>query len=191
MSEPNGHEILPPIPVAEPMPTPSPTYYGQLATTLVGSLDQFTAAIPDFGNPQQVSMEFVQRKRYIRPQFIADAISALLVSPELQSLRLVNLAEVMDDKQFVDAFLPLLRHLEAATKGLKFIVAMRNARLGEAAQQTYGLARELDRNKAASTISAHVENMKRSYYARRKSDSETARRKKGGTATTNIQQQLQ
>lgn len=176
-----------------PLPTPSPTYYGQLAATLIASIDQFTAAVPDFDNSQQVSKEFVARKRNLPPQFVNDAVSALIVSPELQAIRSLNAAEVLDDKQYVDAFAPLERHLEGALKGVRFAIGIRYARLGAGAQQIYAFAKTIARDRSTTALDVHVERMKRSRTPgrRRKSDGEdvAGAKKKGGAADKTQQQQ--
>jgi len=155
-------KLEPDGPAPEPMPTPSPTFYSQLAADLIASLDGFTAAVPDFDNPLRLSASFIQSKRRVPKAFVVDAIAALLVSGELQGLKISNTAEVLDDQQYIDAFVPLARHLETALKGLNFTIQAREARLAANAQKIFTTAKALAQDREGTTIGVHVENMKRS-----------------------------
>ena len=163
-----------------PMVSPSPTFYSELAQTLITAIDQFTAAIPDFDNPI-VSDEFADRKRHIRPEFITEALSALLVHTELQNMKQLNAVEALDDKQYIDAFVPLARHMQSALRGLRSTIRARKARLGGNAQVIYSVAKAFTRDRKTSSLGEHVGNMKRSLGT-------TSRRKRvaapagGGTA---------
>ena len=155
-------KLEPDGPAPEPMATPSPTFYSQLAADLIASLDGFTAAVPDFDNPLRLSIAFVKAKRRLPKAFVIDAVAALLVSGELQGLRISNTAEVLDDQQYIDAFVPLARHLDTALKGLNFSIQAREARLAANAQKIYTTAKALAQDREGTTIGVHVENMKRS-----------------------------
>jgi hypothetical protein len=163
-----------------PMVSPSPTFYSELAQSLITAIDQFTAAIPEFDNPI-VSDEFVVRKRGIREAFVTEAVSALLVHTELQNMKQLNAVEALDDKQYIDAFVPLVRHLQSALRGLRSTIKARKARLAGNAQLIYTVAKAFTRDRKASSLVEHVGNMKRSLAT-------TPRRKRvaapagGGTA---------
>lgn len=164
------------------------TAYRELAAALIAALDQFRAAVPDFGTAHHVSKEFIDRKKRIPAKFVVDAVSALLVNDDLQSIPLLKRDEVLDDQQYVENLAPVLRHLGATWKGLKFNIDAREARLAAASQQIYGVARSLASDRDAAAITAHVENMKRSRYPRRrrKADGEGEEAaKQEGTGTGN------
>ncbi len=55
-----------PAPQATPLVTPSPTLYGELASALSASLDQFAASVPGFDD-ETVTRDFVRRKKRISP----------------------------------------------------------------------------------------------------------------------------
>jgi hypothetical protein len=142
-------------------PTPKPSVYAQLAAMLIASLNQFMAAIPEFNNPQGVSKDFVKRKRRVPPPFVDNAVSALVVEQELQGIPQLRPDQVLDDREYLDTLKPVLRHMITAVKGLKFTIDVREARLAASAQQIYGIARSLAADRDATSIAAHVDNMKK------------------------------
>lgn len=182
MQETPSNDRTPATTALEPVPmvSPSPTFYSELAQTLITAIDQFTAAIPEFDNPI-VSDEFVLRKRSIRPEFVTEAVSALLVHTELQNMKQLNAVEALDDKQYIDAFVPLARHMQSALRGLRSTIKARKARLAGNAQLIYSVAKAFTRDRKTSSLGEHVGNMKRSLAtpSRRKQVAEPAG---GGTA---------
>ena len=173
----------------EPMPTPSPTFYSQLAANLIAALDQVTAAVPNFEDGV-TTKDFVSKKRRVPPAFIVDAISALKVNGDLHNVKALNVLEAMDDSQYVEAFEPVIRHLQAALAGLEFSVAGRKARLAATAQKIYAISKALvrDRENTSVGIAVHVNNMKRSLRpSRRRKGDEPG--KEGDTVKTDVPQQ--
>jgi hypothetical protein len=162
MPEKPTKDQTPEITAIEPVPmvSPSPTFYSELATTLITAIDQFTSSVPDFNNPI-VTEDFVTKKRRIRPEFVTEAVSALLVHSELHNIKQLNAVEALDDKQYVDAFIPLARHIKGALKGLGFSISARQARLAGNAQLIYSVAKAIARDRN-TTLGVHVDDMKRS-----------------------------
>jgi hypothetical protein len=148
-----------PVP-AQPVPlvTPSPTLYGELATGLITDLDQFSANVPGFDD-ETVTTDFVRRKQRISPEFINRAVGALFGDGELLAVKSLNAAEAMDDKQYIDAMLPVEQKLLVVYRRLRFTIRIRQARLARTAQQIYGIAKELARDRDTSTINLHVQDM--------------------------------
>jgi len=138
--------------------TPSPTLYGELARDLMADLDRFSANVPGF-NDETVKPEFVRRKRRIPRPFVQRAVGALFGSNELLAVEVLDAAETMDDQQYLDAMKPVEQKLFAVYKRVRFTNQVREARLARKAQQIYGVAKELARDRETSTIKVHVDEM--------------------------------
>jgi hypothetical protein len=124
----------------------------------MGDLDRFTANVPGFDD-ETVTREFVRRKRRIPRAFVHRAVGALFGSSELHAVEVLDMAETMDDKQYIDAMQPVEQKLFGVWKRLRFTIQVREARLARKAQQIYGVARELARDRETSTIKLHVDEM--------------------------------
>jgi len=161
-------EVPSPVPATQPVPlvTPSPTLYGELAAGLSADLDQFTASVPGFDD-ETVSPEFVRRKQRIGAPFVNKAVGALFGNNELLAIKPLDAAETMDDKQYVDAMSPLVQKLGTVYKRLRFTVQVREARLTRKAQQIYGVAKELARDRETSVIRIQVDEMAKALKAGR------------------------
>lgn len=159
--KPNPAEPDVPVP-AQPIPlvTPSPTLYGELASKLGADLDQFAANVPGFDD-ETMTKEFVRRKQRVKPDFVNRAVGALFGSNELLDVKALNTSEAMDDKQYVDAMAPVAQKMGAVYKRLRFTVRMREARLARTAQQIFGIAKELARDRDTSTLRSHIDDMAR------------------------------
>jgi len=153
-------EVTPP---ADPASTPSPTqtHYQQVAEQVIGALDAFTGAIPDFDSAHDLTKVFIRSKRNIPARFVSTAVGSLLVSPELQSVKQLDVNGSHDNTQYVDAFTPVLNALGTVFKGLQFTIDIRKARLATEAQKIYKVAQGLAQDRNGATVGAHVENMKR------------------------------
>ena len=150
------------------LPSPTPTFYSERAKELIAAIDRLTEGVPDFDAPQ-VSKEFVNRKRQIPPEFISHALSALKVDAELHGVPALNAGQVFARKQYVEAFHPVIRHLEATLAGVRFSVAAAEAQLAGHAQQIYGIAKALTRDRETPTqLTMHVEHMQRALRAARR-----------------------
>jgi hypothetical protein len=171
-----------PDPIPAPLPTSSPTFYSEMAMALIAAVDRLTESVPEFAAPV-VAANVVERKRRVPSDFVAKAVNALLVNSELQTLKALNAAQIVDDKQFVDAFEPLAAHLSTALNGLKRVIVARKARLTASAQQIYAFGKALAREREAAPIVEHVENMKRTLrrVRRKKVDGAEAVRKEETT----------
>jgi hypothetical protein len=156
-------------PAEEPPPSsfPPPTFYAELAAAVISALDQFNAAMPPL-DPLTVSEKFIRRKRRVPAPFVTDAVGALLVESELQNVRTLNAAQLVDDKLCIEAFTPLLRRLKAAEKVVRLMVHAREARAAAGAQQIYAVAKAFASDREATSLGVHVGNMKRSLRGTRR-----------------------
>lgn len=167
-----------------PIPTPSPTLYSEMAAALIAAVDRLIESVPEFGAPVLASA-VVERKRRVPPRFVASAVNAVTVSSELHTVKALNAAQTIDDKQFVDAFEPLAAHLATALKGLRRVILARKARLNASAQQIYAFSKALAREREAAPIGDHVDEMKRTLRPSRtrKTGEPVDQARKEGTAT--------
>ena len=162
-------EVPAPVPVPQPVPlvTPSPTLYGELAAGLIADLDRFCASVPGFDD-ETVTLDFVRRKKRVSKVFVTKAVGALFGNNELLEIKPLDAAETMDDKQYVDAMAPLVQKLGSVFKRLGFTVDVREARLTRKAQQIYGVAKELARDREATEIKTQVDEMAKARKIRAK-----------------------
>ena len=161
----NESEVPAPQPV--PLVTPSPTLYGELAAGLIAALDQFTASVPGFDD-ETVTVAFVRRKKRLSKAFVNKAVGALFGNNELLAIKPLDAAEAMDDKQYVDAMFPVVQKLGTVFKRLGFTVDVREARLTRKAQQIYGVAKELARDREATPLNNQVDEMAKTRQRRAK-----------------------
>lgn len=159
---------------AEPpvIPTPTVTHYQQVANELSAAMQTFKSAIPGYESAHSLTKNVVEQKRRIPEAFVKKAVAALLMSPELQTVRQLDAAESLDDAQFIDALAPVLQQLGTLYDGLKFTIDARKARLAANAQQIYAISRGLAQTRAGADLTGHVEEMKRARrsHPRRRTD---------------------
>jgi hypothetical protein len=187
-AEPAKPQLLAVSPFPEPPPAPSTTRYSELANTLLAALDQFSAAMPQLGETA-VTRAFVRRKRAVPAEFRDGALGAVLIHPELQGIKALDLTQSMDDRQHNEAMRPVARRLEALHKSLDFEIDARDARVAATAQQIYGVARAFVRDRENATLGIHVANLQRALRAARRPARKAVAESpapagKEGTATT-------
>ena len=156
-----GDPTSTPSPTPPPVATPTVTHYQEVALTLIGALDAFSVAIPDFQNSTPATKDFVKRKRGIPARFVTAAVGSLQLSPELQAVRQLSAAASQDDAQFIEALTPVLMQLGVVFKGLQSTINVRKARLASGAQKIYAVAKGLAQDADGTAVAAHVENMRR------------------------------
>jgi hypothetical protein len=174
-----------------PVPTPSSIVYADIAAPLQSALEQFNAALPPLDNPS-MTKEFITRKRRVPAPLVTHAVSAILVEPELQNMKSLNIPQMLDDKQCLDVFIPLERNMDAAHKALIMEIQAREARLAGNSQQIYAVSKALARDRDATTLGVHVVNMKRAMKGprrRRTGGDEPEAPEKEATTTSKSSQQ--
>lgn len=150
------------------LPSPTPTYYSELAKTLIAMIDQvLRAATPDFETPT-LSPKYVARKLRVPPDLISHAFGALLVHPELKNVDALDAATALRRKQYIDAFIPVIKHMDATLKAMRFNVDANQALIAASAEQIYGVAKALARDRETASLSVFVGNMKRALRAARR-----------------------
>lgn len=159
-----------------PRVSPSTTAFAELANTLIAAITRVSAAVPVFDD-SRVSRDFVERKLRVPAPFVIEAVAALIAESELRGVNALNSDRILLRQQYIDAFYPLLRHMEVAAKELRFRIEAQEALLASDAQQIYGVGKALAQDRSTnSMLKVYVRNMSRALRAARR-----PRRKGAGT----------
>lgn len=147
----------------EPQPAPSPTvtYYQQLAAQLNALLETVRAGVPTLETVTPEAKAFIRRKRGVEQSFIAAAVGSLTLAEDLQGLGDLSTEETTDDAQFIDGLTPLMMNAVLLAQQLQLTIRARRARLATKAQKIYAFARAQALDRDAAKILPHLENMKR------------------------------
>jgi hypothetical protein len=154
---PDGTPSPPPV---QP-PSPTITYYQQLATQFMADFDQVAQIIPKLESDQVVTAEFVRSYQSVPIEFLSTTTSAVEQTPEFQNINKLDIAMARDTLQLLDAFRPVLDKVSAFTKNLQFTLMSRKALLGFETLQVYDIAKGFARDRNNAIIPALVANMKR------------------------------
>ena len=141
--------------------TPTVTHYQQIAANLSKALGELLVLIPNFVQSHPTTKGFVRTHQNVPIEFVATAIAAVDSNPELQGMPGFDVTQARDVLQFVEAFRPLMDKLTAAAKNLKFTIDARRAEINTGALQIYGIAKQVARDPQSTTVSSHVDNLKR------------------------------
>lgn len=142
-------------------PTPTITYYQQLADNFCKALDEIAQIIPKLQATHPATANFVRSHLNIPAPFLATAIAAVEQTPQLQSAGRLDVAAARDTLQFIDAFRPVHDKVTAFARSLKFTMALRKASLAADALQTYSIAKGVARDPGAAAVASLVGNLKR------------------------------
>jgi hypothetical protein len=189
--EPVAAPLLAIAPLPEDTLSPTITVYQERANKLLAALDEFYAAASQMAETT-VSRSFVRKNKAVPAAFKEEAFGALLSHAEMQGIRFLDLTQVMDDRQYIDAMRPVSSKLKTIVKGLDFEISAREAREGGVAQQAYGMAKVVVRDRENATLATHVASMARILRASRRPARKTtpaeipAPAGKEGTTTTNV-----
>jgi hypothetical protein len=139
---------------------PTVTRYEQLVSELSTSLKDLTARIPFFASFDPLLFLSVRAQQRYSKDFVVTAISAVTDSPGL-GFNGINLSEIKDALQYVDAFRPFIDEMTTSLSNLKFTVAMIKAKAVMDALHVYGIAKRAVRNPMNVDAAPHVRNLKR------------------------------
>jgi hypothetical protein len=146
----------------EPVPTPTVTYYQQLAGEFLTELDEIAAIVPKLVEAQQASTaNFVRTHLNVSTEFIATVIAAVEQTPELQGVGRLDVTAARDTLQLIEAFRTVLDKVTAFTSSLQYTMNSRKASLVVDSLQMYDIAKALARDPNNAAIRSHVANMKR------------------------------
>ncbi|HYK00715.1 MAG TPA: hypothetical protein VE974_03105 [Thermoanaerobaculia bacterium] len=141
--------------------------FSELASTLIAAISRVSAAVPAFDDAR-VTKDFIARKLRVPAPFVTEAVSALVVAAELRDMHPGHWDRTLIRRQYIDAFIPLLKHMEVATKKLRFDIDAQQALLAADAQQIYAVTKALARDREATALGVHVGNMRRALRAARR-----------------------
>jgi len=143
------------------LPTPTVTYYQQLADRFTKALDEIAAIIPKLEASHAATAPFVRSHLNVRMEFLATAIAAVEQVPELQGVNKLDVTAARDTLQFIEAFRPVQDKVTAFASSLKFTLASRKASLVADSLQIYSIAKGVARDPGSADAASHVANLKR------------------------------
>ena len=170
-----------PVPTTPTQPIPTRALFAQIAAALMAALDQFMDAVTDFGGAETVTKNLIEKKRRTRPAFVNNAVNALLTDTDLQSVPQLDAEQIRESRELIEELKPALEHMGNVHKALKTTIEAREALLVASAEQIYGIARTLVRDRDSSTLAVHVDNMRKARRStkRRKADDVLEIKKEG------------
>jgi hypothetical protein len=170
-----------PIPTNPTEPIPTRALFAQIVAALMVALDQFMDSVTGFGEAEGVTKSLIRKKRRTPPAFVNHAVSAVLTDTDLQSVPQLDAEQVRESRELIDELKRALEHMGNVHKALKTAIEAREALLVTNAEQIYGIARTLVRDRDSSTLAVHVDNMRKARRAakRRKPDDVLEIKKEG------------
>jgi hypothetical protein len=138
---------------------PSLTAHQLLAAEIMRDLEAVAAKIPYLESPHPSKAAFVRSHGNVPIPFLQTATAAVEQTSELQAVKKLDPAQGHDTLQFAEAFRPVIDHVFALGRRLRFTVASRRARLAFQSLQIYAIAQSMARKDP--NIAAHVANLRR------------------------------
>jgi len=139
------------IPPATP-PTPTITYYQQLADNAVKAIDALAAAMPPLEASHPMTADFVRSHRNVSPSNLAEVVAMVEQNPEILATNKLSPSESRDDLQFAEAFGPVGQKLIAVGKTVVFTVDAKLASLTASSQQVRAVTDALARDPGSSHL---------------------------------------
>jgi hypothetical protein len=164
-------------------PAPTITRYQEIAGNLTVAVKEAFTLIGSFEAPHRATVKFVRGHQSVPNDFIRTVASSVDDTPELQSVKKLDVNEARDTLQFIDAFMPVVDLLNALGRDLKFTIDSRKAKVAADALQIYEIAKGVARDPGSANVASHVANMKRDLNRRRAKQRTTANAPTEETAT--------
>jgi len=156
----SGQPATPEIP-----PTPTTTYFQQVADDFIHDLDRIVAALPALSTAHPTTAKFVRGHQTIPPEFLAAVVAAVEQTPVLQATQKFDTVAGRNALQMLEAFTPLVNRVAALHDALLFTMRSTKAWLGASGLQIYAVSKGLARDPGASvgsaSITSHLAVMKR------------------------------
>ena len=134
----------------------TPTAYALLAAEILQDLDAVAAKIAKLEWPHPSTAKFMRSHVNVPRRFLDTAVGIVHHSPEVQAIGTLDAEEGLDTLQFHDAFRPVADRLAALTKGLRYTMAARKARLAAKALQLYAILKGLARSRSGADFASMV-----------------------------------
>ena len=165
-------------------PTPTITFYQQLADEFMKELDDIAPIIPQLEAAHISTANFVRSHLNVPNEFLATALAAVEQTPALQAVNKLDVLAARDTLQFIEAFRPVLDKVSAFANALKFTIASRKASLAADSLQIYDIAKGLARDPGSAALASVVANLKRDLGRRGRPKTAAALRKAASAVTT-------
>jgi hypothetical protein len=162
-------------------PSPTITYYQQVADTAMKAMNELLAALPPLETSHPATADFVRGHSNVSLPDLAIVVSHVDQQPRLRVANTLDPVRGRDTLQYAEAFEPLAEKLITAGNALRFTVRARVAELTANAQQTGAVAQALARDPASANLHPisqsikHALNKKRSRKKKEATPAETAK----------------
>jgi len=127
-------------------PTPTMTYFQQLADNAVKAIEALAAAMPPLEASHPSTADFVRSHRNVPPSSLAETVAIVEQNPELIATNKMPPVQSRNDLQFAEAFGPVGRKLIAVGETVVFTVDAKLAALTASGQQIRAVTEALARD---------------------------------------------
>ncbi|HEX3583664.1 MAG TPA: hypothetical protein VH087_17990 [Thermoanaerobaculia bacterium] len=155
-------------------PTPTITYYQQLADDAVKAIDALAAAMPPLEASHPSTADFVRSHRNVPPSSLAETVAIVEQNPELVATNKMPPPESRNDLQFAEAFGPVGQKLIAVGETVVFTVNAKLAALTASGQQIRAVTEALSRDPGSAHLIPVAGRLKKLYGKKRGSRKKTA-----------------
>ena len=162
VSEQNATTAEGPGPGTQGSPTPTVTYYQQLALKLDKLLADFTAEIPGYND--ELSADPRKLHRLAKMPFVADMASVVEGNPALNAVEPNYVAQTRDTQQYSEVFRHMMGSLQGVVTRMDLIMRLREVNAGRGANRFYAIARRVSADNPNDTqLAAHMQRLKVTY----------------------------
>jgi hypothetical protein len=146
MSEPEENVELQVIKRDEPNVTM--THYMLIAQRVADVLHRLQDEIPGLREVEDVPRAFIRKKAGVPRRFVREAVGAIQAHKELEILRQYDGGAMLDNQQYVDAFVPVKQLFGVIYRSMIYTLQWKEAQLASSAQKVLKIveAMELDSN---------------------------------------------
>lgn len=133
-------------------PTPTVTHYQQVADQLSKALDDAFAIMPKLESPHPDTAGWVNAHLNVPDKFVEIAVGAVEQTPELQSIKKLDVDAARDTLQFNAAFSPMRLKVAAFEKAMGFTMNSGKANVAADSLQVYYLLKGLARDPGSAHL---------------------------------------
>lgn len=148
-------------------PTPTITYYQQLADDALKAIEALAAAMPPLEASHPTTAGFVRSHRNVSASNIAETVAIVEQNPELVATNKMPPAESRNDLQFAEAFGPVGQKLIAVGKTVVFTAEAKLAALTASGQQIRAVTEALARDPGSAHLIPVAARLKKLYGKKR------------------------
>lgn len=148
-----------PLETPVPIPTPTVTFYQQLAEEVMKKFDGIATTLPQ-EDPGRATTDFVRRRQNVSNRALAMVVATVEQNPELQELGFFDVKTARDTLQMIEALSQVSDKGAAFFARLKFMLMIRKADLVVQARRMYYHAKGLARDPRHVGLASFVAAMK-------------------------------